>query len=143
MFGISMWEMALIILVGLIFLGPRQLTETARAVGRLFREVQRMAADVKDSIDLDAPPPPRRTPAPAPAIPADTLQPPKNVDKDILSLTGEKSGPDFYAELLENSVEDNLKPSEPTADTKPEAAFKVENISPDDSVGVEKPQKSS
>lgn len=140
MFGISMWEMALIILVGLIFLGPRQLTETARAVGRLFREVQRMASDVKDSIDLDAPPPPRRTPAPMPAIPSETLQPAKNTDKDILNLTGEKSGPDFYAELLENSVEDDSKPPSPATDSTSEAAFKVEKTSSVDSTGVEKPQ---
>lgn len=142
MFGISMWEMALIILVGLIFLGPRQLTETARAVGRLFREVQRMASDVKDSIDLDAPPPPRPTPAPMPAIPSDTLQPAKNTDKDILNLTGEKSGPDFYAELLENSLEDNRTTSEPATNSGSEAAFKADKTSSDDSTGVEKPQKS-
>lgn len=142
MFGISMWEMALIILVGLIFLGPRQLTETARAVGRLFREVQRMAADVKDSIDLDAPPPPKRTPAPPPAIPSETLPPPKNMDMDALKLVGDKSGPDFYAELLENSVEEDSKPSEPKSDVKTEVEFKAEKVSPVASTGVEKTSRS-
>ena len=93
MFGISMWEMALIILVGLIFLGPRQLTETARAVGKLFREIQRMAVDVKDSIDLDAPPrkpptyDPTHTPLPKPAA--------QSNDREPLGMPGEKSGPDL------------------------------------------------
>ena len=53
MFGISMYELGLIALIGLIFLGPRQLTETAKVVGKMVRELQRMASDVQKSIDFD------------------------------------------------------------------------------------------
>ena len=53
MFGISMYELGLIALIGLIFLGPRQLTETAKVVGKMVRELQKMASDVQKSIDLD------------------------------------------------------------------------------------------
>ncbi|MGD9817214.1 MAG: twin-arginine translocase TatA/TatE family subunit [Desulfomonilaceae bacterium] len=125
MFGISMWEMALIILVGLIFLGPRQLTETARVVGRLFREIQRMAIDVKDSIDLDAPIPKKKhePPAAPPTPEPDTTE--KTLNKDSLNLTGEKSGPDFYAELLENAVEDDSKTPDKKVETIPEAKLKT------------------
>lgn len=122
MFGISMWEMGLIILVGLIFLGPRQLTETARVVGKLFREIQRMAVDVKDSIDLDAPPSKSRNYEPAKTAP-DTAPAP-TINKESLKLTGEKSGPDFYAELLENSIEDDPKSARKEKEVTPDAQFK-------------------
>ena len=54
MFGISMWELGLIILVALILLGPRQLTETARVLGRLYREVTKLTSELRSSIDLDS-----------------------------------------------------------------------------------------
>lgn len=137
-----MWEMALIILVGLIFLGPRQLTETARAVGRLFREIQRMAADVKDSIDLDAPPsPPKRTTPPQRAMPTETLPDPATLNKDSQILADGKSGPDFYAELLENSSKDDSKQSGAPADSKIETQFKTAGTSTESTIEEKKPEK--
>lgn len=139
MFGISMWEMGLIILVGLIFLGPRQLTETARAVGKLFREIQRMAVDVKDSIDLDAPPrkpptyDPTHTPLPKPAA--------QSNDREPLGMPGEKSGPDFYAELLENSVEDEPKDEKNVVKTDPVAEFKTAGAISETDKSSQKPDK--
>jgi len=104
-FGISMWEVVLILVVALIVLGPKQLTETARVLGRLYREIQRMASDVRSSIDLDSltstnhyPEPTAHKPEPAPA--------PKEVQSGFPS-PGEKSGPDFYADLLESSKEED------------------------------------
>jgi hypothetical protein len=96
-----MWELALILVVALIVLGPRQLTETARVVGKLYRELQRMTSDLRSNIDLDlsspsssySPPPPvYRPPAPEPLEPG-----------------GKKTGPDFYADLLEKSEEEERK----------------------------------
>ena len=48
-----MWEIVLILAVALIMLGPKQLTETARVMGKLYREIQKMAFDVRNSIDFD------------------------------------------------------------------------------------------
>jgi sec-independent protein translocase protein TatB len=120
-----MWELGLIVLVALIFLGPRQLTETARVLGRLYREVTKLTSELRNSIDLDAmtsttasPPPPRYEPEPA-----KTEEPgPDSTDNtDLLSPPGEKSGPDFYAELLESSKESDEKQeaedAEPTKET--------------------------
>ena len=98
-----MWEIALILVVALIFLGPRQLTETARVLGKMYREIQKMAFDVRNSIDfdLDTLPPPTDTHKPE-------KEPEHNVpeDKSLLPQPGEKTGPDFYAELLESSKEE-------------------------------------
>jgi sec-independent protein translocase protein TatB len=106
-FGISMWEIVLILVVALIFLGPRQLTETARVLGKIYREIQKMAFDVRNSIDFDL-----ETPPP----PTDTHKPEKELDhkltedKALLTQSGEKTGPDFYAELLESSKEEEKSP---------------------------------
>ena len=103
-----MWELGLIILVALILLGPRQLTETARVLGKLYREVTKLTSDLRSSIDLDSitsttSSPPHVEPDPARTEP---LREPKD-DMDLLASPGERSGPDFYAELLESSKEDD------------------------------------
>jgi Sec-independent protein translocase protein TatA len=98
-----MWEIVLILVVALIFLGPRQLTETARVLGKIYREIQKMAFDVRNSIDFDLDMPSSST---------DTHKPEKELDhkptedKALLPQSGEKTGPDFYAELLESSKEE-------------------------------------
>jgi len=103
-FGISGWELGLIVLVALILLGPRQLADTARVVGRLYREVQKMAWDVRSSIalDLDAPEKPRRDLEETKQSVARAMSP----TVDFTPEPGQKSGPDFYAELLEQSKEE-------------------------------------
>jgi Sec-independent protein translocase protein TatA len=104
-----MWEVVLILVVALIVLGPRQLTEVARTLGKMYREIQKLATDVRNSVDIDAltslednshpsrhkyePPPPVKNP-------------------DLLPPSGERSGPDFYADLLESSKEPDEKVTE-------------------------------
>ncbi len=104
MFGISGWELGLIILVALILLGPRQLTETARVLGKVYREIQKMAWDVRNSIDLDSPPP--QKPRPGVEETKQEVARAMGPDMDVLPQPGQKSGPDFYAELLEQSKEE-------------------------------------
>jgi sec-independent protein translocase protein TatB len=101
-FGVSSWELLLILAVALVVLGPRQLTETARYLGKLYRELQRMTVDLRGSLDLDEPASPGhysppRDKAPKQSAPA-APEPPRPGQP--------KSGPDFYAQLLEQSSED-------------------------------------
>ncbi len=106
MFGISMWELVLIVLVALILLGPRQLAETARVVGRLYRELLKLTSEVKETINLEAltemPPPKYEPPPPKTDLPRRPAEAP-----EIITPPEEKTGPDFYAELLERSAEDS------------------------------------
>ena len=126
MFGISMYELGLIALIGLIFLGPRQLTETAKVVGKMVRELQRMASDVQKSIDFDLDSPTTTSSASSYNYNADkfvaTPPPAHGQDKDLKINEGEKLGPDFYAELLASSAEPEplatKDPVEPKKDTK-------------------------
>lgn len=108
MFGISMWEMGLIILVALIFLGPRQLAETARVVGRLFGELQRLTSDVRNSVNWDSITSPEPPPRPENYKPPSSETKQAEKDVDLVPPPGEKSGPDFYADLLEKSREDAM-----------------------------------
>uniref|UniRef100_A0A7C4AR77 Sec-independent protein secretion pathway component n=1 Tax=Desulfomonile tiedjei TaxID=2358 RepID=A0A7C4AR77_9BACT len=115
MFGISMWELVLIVLVALILLGPRQLTETARVVGRLYRELLKLTSEVKETINLDAlteMPPKYEPPPPKTDLPRRPVE-----AQAIVTPPGEKTGPDFYAELLEQSAE-------PPPPEQPESAKK-------------------
>jgi len=119
-FGISMWEIGLILIVALIFLGPRQLAETARVVGRWYRELNKMSWDIRNSIDLDS----ITSSAPSPSR-HDTLSessgPTSPETEDLAAPPAQKTGPDFYGELLESSKEEDEKtPSETPAAAEPE-----------------------
>ena len=100
MFGISMWEIGIIAVVALIILGPRQLVEAARMAGKLYREIQKLTWEIREQVNIesisslpekdhDSTGPPAHEPD------ADSL-----MDEDIMPPPEEKSGPDFYADLL-------------------------------------------
>jgi Sec-independent protein translocase protein TatA len=115
-FGVSMWEVLLILVVALIFLGPKQLAETAKVMGRLYKELQKMTWDIRNSIDIDSltssrPEPPKSKPPQAP--PANLFPKPE-----------EKSGPDFYADLLNQSEETDKGRQQKEEEKKPESPEK-------------------
>ncbi|MCP4501137.1 MAG: hypothetical protein GY822_14350 [Deltaproteobacteria bacterium] len=71
MFGIGMTEVAIILLVALVFIGPDKLPKVARTLGKGMRELRRASDDIKSTILLDnddedfyraPPPPPKRVP---------------------------------------------------------------------------------
>jgi Sec-independent protein translocase protein TatA len=120
-----MGELILIMVVALIVLGPKQLLETAKVAGKVYRELVKMAGEIRNSVDLDAltsnhgphvPPPP-----PAAARPS-----PPDTEKDLAPRPGEKSGPDFYADLLE-SAREQVRESEAEKAKQPETPGDVEH----------------
>src|SRR5512142_2519890 len=48
-----MSEIAVIVVVGLLFLGPKLLPEIATGLGKVIREIRKATADIKQDIDLD------------------------------------------------------------------------------------------
>lgn len=117
MFGISTWELVVILAVALVVLGPRQLVETARYLGSLYRQLQRMTLDIRNSIDLDE----SLASNPRSGSSGHTLAK-ANPTTPEFSQPGEpKSGPDFYAQLLEQSSEDTKASPAGGAETKPGA----------------------
>lgn len=83
MFGLGIWEIAVIAVVALLVLGPQKLPDAAKSLGKALRDFRRAGDDLKREMmgDLDAPPrPPVTLQKPAETVPADkppVEEPPK------------------------------------------------------------------
>lgn len=53
MFGIGLPELLLILVLGLLVLGPQRLPEVARTVGRLYGQLRRASEEFQRTIRLD------------------------------------------------------------------------------------------
>ncbi|MBN2575056.1 MAG: twin-arginine translocase TatA/TatE family subunit [Deltaproteobacteria bacterium] len=53
MFNLGFGELAVIVVVALIFLGPKLLPEIATGLGKVIREIRKATADVRRDVDLD------------------------------------------------------------------------------------------
>ncbi len=53
MFNLGAGEITVILLLALIFLGPKKLPDLASGLGKLIREIRKATSDVKDQITLD------------------------------------------------------------------------------------------
>ena len=51
MFGIGLFEIIVVVVAALLFVGPSKLPELARQFGRVFVQVRRMTADVRSTVD--------------------------------------------------------------------------------------------
>jgi sec-independent protein translocase protein TatB len=67
MFGLGFWEIVVIAVVALLFIGPDRLPKFFRALGRATREFQRASKELRENLSIDEPPP--RRPAPRPQRP--------------------------------------------------------------------------
>ena len=70
MFGLSFWEIAIILGIALIVLGPTKLPELAKSLGKGIREFRKATEDFKSTVDdemhrPDPPPPPPAIPEPS------------------------------------------------------------------------------
>src|SRR3569623_19862 len=52
-FNLGMGEITGILLLALIFIGPKKLPELASGLGKLIREVRKTTSDVKNELQLD------------------------------------------------------------------------------------------
>lgn len=66
MFGMSMTEVMIILVVALLVLGPNELPKAARTLGKTLRDVRRASEDLRDTFErevmADKPPPKIRPP---------------------------------------------------------------------------------
>ena len=52
MFGLSFWEIAMIFLVALVFLGPKRLPGLARTIGKGLRSLRSASSDIRSAIEV-------------------------------------------------------------------------------------------
>jgi len=57
MFGLGFWELVVIAVVALLFVGPERLPRFFRALGRATREFQRASRELRENLSIDEPPP--------------------------------------------------------------------------------------
>ena len=53
MFNLGFGELVVILVVALVFLGPKMLPEIATGLGKVIREIRKATADIKQDIELD------------------------------------------------------------------------------------------
>lgn len=53
MFNLGITEIAVVLVVALIFLGPKMLPEIATGLGKVIREIRKTTADIRQDIELD------------------------------------------------------------------------------------------
>ena len=80
-FGLGFWEIAAILIVALLVLGPKKLPELARSLGKGLREFRRATDDFRTTIEDEAhKPDPPRVSAPQPETEAQIEAPPAQGD---------------------------------------------------------------
>jgi sec-independent protein translocase protein TatA len=52
-FGLSFWEIAIILAIALIILGPKKLPEIARSMGKGLKEFRKATEDFKSTMDAE------------------------------------------------------------------------------------------
>ena len=77
MFGLSFWEIAIIMVIALVVLGPSKLPEIARNLGKGLREFRKATEEFKDTVstEMHRPEPPKYPPYLPPESPAQILPP--------------------------------------------------------------------
>ncbi len=53
MFGIGVTELIVILVIAVIFIGPKKLPEIAKAAGKAFAEFKKATEDIKNSVKED------------------------------------------------------------------------------------------
>jgi sec-independent protein translocase protein TatB len=82
MFGLGIWEIAVIAVVALLVLGPQKLPDAAKSLGKALRDFRRAGEDLKremmgDGEELPRPAPPVAIKAPENVVPAQPQEEPK------------------------------------------------------------------
>lgn len=107
MFGLSFWEIGIILAVALIVLGPKQLPQLARKLGEGLREFRRATEDFKSTVSSEA-----HKPDPIPPTATATAMPSQQEDTP--------------GQLVDGGAYDTAKPDEAEESTTKEAPGKVE-----------------
>ncbi|MBF0369646.1 MAG: twin-arginine translocase TatA/TatE family subunit [Magnetococcales bacterium] len=122
MLGMGWSEIFIIVIIGLLVIGPDKLPEVARGIAKTIRQVHRFANDIRDSINLD-----ELEASTKPGTPQNPHQPPgssglEGLNPDHGLGTGPNTGLDTRPEPgldLSSDMDEDPTPVEPVQ-AKPE-----------------------
>lgn len=132
MFGLSGTELAIVLVLALLLLGPSKMPELARSLGKAVRDFKRATGDIRNTVEsefyrMDQEPSegPKAPPVPAPskaqgavAAGAPALPEGKLPDPYAQAEAEKAATPEEKAEQLEKDLE-APKPEAPQQDPKP------------------------
>ena len=123
MFGIGPVELAVVLVVALLVMGPKKLPELARTLGRGLAEFRRASNDLKRSIDLDLEPH-EIDPPPGPNQAGVSMEPDSPLPEDTKDTkdTEDISSPD----TTDPSGEQPVPAADGSAATKPDTGSSVD-----------------
>jgi TatA/E family protein of Tat protein translocase len=107
MFGLGTGEIILILVIALIFIGPKKLPEIARALGKGLAEFKRATNDIKRSLYVDD-------------YPGEKSFKDQVIEKIV--PPDEKSDQELKGEVIEEEFAKDLKPENNEGDLKKEVA---------------------
>lgn len=106
MFGMGTWEIALVLVIALLVLGPDKLPSVARSIGKGLREMRRATNDLRVHMELDdIPDEPRVQTAPAKKH-EDKRAEAKNAAKALKDISTLSSSEDSSKSHQEDAVDD-------------------------------------
>ena len=117
MFGLGFWEIAVILVLALLILGPKKLPELARTLGKGIRELKGATEGFTQSIDTEARRPPVQ-PIVAPVETAEILPP--DSEKPVASKPTKPESAEPVVEARKTSADpDEPAPSSEAPSEKP------------------------
>lgn len=109
MFDLGMQEILIVLVVALVFIGPKRLPEIARTLGRAFIELRRAGEELKGQIDL------AEIMREEPTFPAEPPAPP---DEKLQAQEASSSASDSLREENRSPKEDNEAQTETAQKTE-------------------------
>ncbi len=130
MFGLSFAEILIIAVLALILLGPEQLPNAAKTMGKALRELKRTTDGLKDQLEdevraldlegLGEPKPSKVPPMPAMPVPGKAEEPPEATPENVPGLEAALAEPSPAPGLAEEGkAAAEAAPAEPPATTQP------------------------
>ncbi len=114
MFGLSFWEIGLIMAVALIVLGPKKLPEMAKKLGEGLREFRNATSGFKSVVEDEI----YKPPAPATGTPQQTTSEPAQIEPPVAQVNAEPDEADIVS-TPEEVATGRRTPAEPDSAEAP------------------------